>query len=469
MLLVTRHLSKSDKTGGVVREVKHLSNLKRVCTDCANEFVVPQQSARSSFPLVSRADYVNLYSFKMDHRKCLLLSDLRECQRRRAYEQLEHEAQRKGTTARLLWEERHVRGLSSDHGVVDPVRAFFEEEDEEELLLKQQETEKAERSARLESRVQWIPVQLVFEQPGEEWAPDSLETVARRNLQLLQQLGLARVIKTENGRVGFVETLEDPAPVEAVLPVSMAGMGVGEGDGGPGASRGNGSGNGRRVKSRRLADDEDDYEEFKESNHSDEESSGGGAEAAVASPPAKRGRKKKPNDDSDFDDEDDFGSSKNKKKKADAEVEARKAAVLAKKSAAAAAKKTKQRKPAGPFKSYFEMASDPDLVRFLSRYGYNDVRQQGSYRLAQALFDCAPQSKDDGEEFLPFKKNDEFVIGYWSEVRGWSVVLLIRDPFDFQNNRRKWGLIPNVYVKVCEIISIFYFVLSWFSSSSISL
>jgi hypothetical protein len=244
MALQNRHWSKAEKTGAVVREVPALSHLRAVCTDCANEFVVPQQAARSAFPAVTRSDYVNLYSFKMDHRKCLLLSDLRECQRRRNAELLEQEAARKNTTARALWEQRHVP--RRERGA-DPVRAFFEEDDDDEALAQEIEQQQQKQRAEMEKRVQWVPARLVYEQPGEEWAPDSLETVARRNLQLLQQLGLARVLRSEEDRVGFVETLEEPIPADDLPPVAPIV---------PSA---------RNVKTRRAVDDEDDYEDEKSS------------------------------------------------------------------------------------------------------------------------------------------------------------------------------------------------------------
>lgn len=255
MALQNRHLSKAEKTGSVLREIPALSHLRAVCTDCANEFVVPQQAARSAFPALTRSDYVNLYSFKMDHRKCLLLSDLRGCQRRRDAELLEQEAARKNTTARALWEQRNVP--RKDHGA-DPVQAFFDEEDEDEAVEREIEKQEEVKRAEMEQRVQWVPASLVYEQPGEEWAPDSMETVARRNLQLLLQLGLVRVWKNEEDRVGFVETLEEPIPVEEVPPVVP-----------PVSATLN-----RKLKTRRAADDEEDYEDEKSRSAADDESKG---------------------------------------------------------------------------------------------------------------------------------------------------------------------------------------------------
>jgi hypothetical protein len=50
----------------VLREIAPLSNLQRVCGDCANEFVVPQQAARTSFPELGRTEYLMVYAFKCD-------------------------------------------------------------------------------------------------------------------------------------------------------------------------------------------------------------------------------------------------------------------------------------------------------------------------------------------------------------------------------------------------------------------
>jgi hypothetical protein len=248
MVLQPRHLSKAEKSSAILREIPALANLRSVCGDCANEFVVPQQAARSAFPAITRSDYVNLFSFKMDHRKCLLLSDLRDCHRKRVADALEQEAARKGTTARALWEQRHVPRRSRA-SVVDTVRAFFEEEDEDEAVQREQEQRAAEAKELLQQRIEWVPLSLVQEQPGEEWSPDSLETVARRNLQLLLQLGLVRIIKTEATRVGFVETLEEPVPAE-LAPLGLADT--------------------RAKKKSRVADDEDDYEDDRSSSADDE-------------------------------------------------------------------------------------------------------------------------------------------------------------------------------------------------------
>jgi hypothetical protein len=97
------------------------------------------------------------------------------------------------------------------------------------------------------------------------------------------------------------------------------------------------------------------------------------------------------------------------------------------------------------------VVTDADLVRFLTRYGWaEDARMNPSYKRCIALFNSAKEEND--AEFLPFRKNDEMVIGFWSEKRGWSAVLLLRDPFDYTSGRRKWGLVPNVYVQVMELL-----------------
>jgi hypothetical protein len=41
-------------------------------------------------------------------------------------------------------------------------------------------------------------------------------------------------------------------------------------------------------------------------------------------------------------------------------------------------------------------------------------------------------------------------VGLWLEKQQWSVAYLLRDPFDYVNSKRKFGLIPNDYVRVTE-------------------
>lgn len=152
-------------------------------------------------------------------------------------------------------------------------------------------------------------------------------------------------------------------------------------------------------------------------------------------------------------------------------MEARKNAALARKAAAAAKKAAKKRKPAGPFSSYLEVVSDPDLIAFLKRYGYTEKREQPTYKLCRALFDSAPpKDKDEVDEFMPFKKGDEMVVGYYSASRGWSVVLPVKRAFDYEAQKRKWSLViekrkrekvnllnyfyskvPNVYIEVVDV------------------
>jgi hypothetical protein len=108
---------------------------------------------------------------------------------------------------------------------------------------------------------------------------------------------------------------------------------------------------------------------------------------------------------------------------------------------------------------------DEDLIRFLKRYGYTGEREHPTYKLCKALFDSSPKGKDEEEEFLPFKKGDEMVVGYFSASRGWSVVLLVKQPYDYVEQKRKWCLVsdfeceffpvsnkkvPNVYINVVD-------------------
>jgi hypothetical protein len=48
-------------------------------------------------------------------------------------------------------------------------------------------------------------------------------------------------------------------------------------------------------------------------------------------------------------------------------------------------------------------------------------------------------------------------VGLWLEKQQWSVAYLLRDPFDYVNSKRKFGLIPNAYGTFFYFFIIFLF------------
>ncbi len=461
IVLQGRHLSKSLKTGAVVREIAELSHLGRLCGDCANEFVVPQQAARTAFPELGRTEYMQVFAFKLDNRKCLLLGQLRERRRVKRAELLEAEAAAQGLTAQQLWEAANVPSalVKLAEKPAGLKARYVVEEDEEDRAQREADAAAAKKLAELEARTVWVPVELVFEQAGEEWAADSHQTVARRNLELLQQLNLVQITKREEQRVGFVETLDVPFS-EAAGRMLLARQ------------------TGKKPARRRSEDDEDDYEEEKSSSSAvaDDGSdnsevgrgdspaprkSSSGAAAATASAAAGKGKKggRRRDEDDDFiddDEEETRGRGRKGSKKGGASPRSKSGGRANGRAAKKGAKGKRGEeagavsKPARPalFDSFAKMIHDDDLLAFLTKFGFQAARrEQPGYKVCVALFESA---KKDDDDFLQFRKDDEIAIGFWMEKKGWSIGYLLREPYDYAGQRRAWGFLPNNYVKVID-------------------
>lgn len=95
---------------------------------------------------------------------------------------------------------------------------------------------------------------------------------------------------------------------------------------------------------------------------------------------------------------------------------------------------------------YAELLFEQDLLDVLKRFGYGEQRDHPSYKICVALYDCGEPKPN----CLAFRKDDEMQIGFWDEKRMWSVAYVLREPRDPLTGRRKWGIIPNPYVRVID-------------------
>ena len=471
-----RHLSKAVKTGAVTREIPAISNLTRLCGDCGNDFVVPQQSARSLFPEIGRADYLLLRSLKLDNRKCLILSDLRHRASRKRGELLEHEARTLGISARQLWERRNVpRPKGAEHlSGTDAVKAFFDEiddEDDDPAAKRNGETVKSTEP----KKVSWVPLHLVFEQPGEEWAPDSHETVARRNLELLQELRLVEMVKREDTQVGFVETWDTPYSEATPAPAKKQRKRKDDDDeddyeeehSASPEKRGRGRGKASSQEFR-LGDDDDDDDDDDDidSDEEDEDSfikptkkkGAAAANSANANNKKKAGRKKKKGaydddedemgDEGDDDDDDDGASYGRKGRKKKAPVAAAGSRKGGRRGSARNGKaEVPSRDRPNVIKTFAELQSNPELKTFIAKFGWSKVpHSHPEYRVCLARYDTTEKT-DDG--FLKFRMRDELMVGFWNDKSGWSVCYVLNDA---RNDRGgfKWGLVANNYVEMID-------------------
>ena len=430
------------------------------------------------------ADYLLLRSLKLDNRKCLILSDLRHRASRKRGELLEHEARTLGISARQLWERRNVprpKGAQHPSGL-DAVKAFFDEiddEDDDRTRHNGEATAAAAAKSAEPKKVSWVPVHLVFEQPGEEWAPDSHETVARRNLELLQELRLVEMVKREETQVGFVETWDTPYSEATPAPAKKQRKRRDDDDEDdyeeePSASpekRGRGRGKGSsqefRPGNNNDGDDDDDDDDDIDSDEEDEDSfikptkKKGAAAANNANNKKKAGRKKKKgaydDDDEEMgdngeDDDDDDGASYGRKgRKKKAPVAASSTSGSRKGSRRGSARNGKTVVPSrdrpNVIKTFAELQSNPELKAFIVKFGWVKVpHSHPEYRVCVAKYDTS-DNPDDG--FLKFRMRDEMMVGFWNEKNGWSVCYLLNDA---RNDRGgyKWGLVANNYVEMID-------------------
>ena len=100
------------------------------------------------------------------------------------------------------------------------------------------------------------------------------------------------------------------------------------------------------------------------------------------------------------------------------------------------------------------LESDPDLLNFLSRFDLKDKVRDGrhaKFKLCKALWDSTVDpTASEGDALLAFKAGDELVVAFWLEKRSWSICYRLSDPYDYEKNCRKYGWVPNNFVKVVE-------------------
>lgn len=97
---------------------------------------------------------------------------------------------------------------------------------------------------------------------------------------------------------------------------------------------------------------------------------------------------------------------------------------------------------------YRSLWCDPDLQTFLSRYGLDGKPPSNPDPPRTAFARHAIGKGEVGSSLLSFSKNDEAVIAYWSDERGWSVAYLVHDAFHEGTTHRKYGWIPNSFFRI---------------------
>jgi hypothetical protein len=91
-----RFRNRALKSRKALAGVGAVSHLTRVCVDCINQFCIPLQVARLEYPHLQRADHADCTSFKLDDRKCFLLSEIKFRLNVKHQKQLEADAHSRG-------------------------------------------------------------------------------------------------------------------------------------------------------------------------------------------------------------------------------------------------------------------------------------------------------------------------------------------------------------------------------------
>ena len=389
-----RQLSRASKVAAAVASIETLNHLQSLCSACGDAFIVTMQTMDRTFPSISRFDLVELPSFKFDNRKSFLWGHLMglENQVRRAA--LEIKANEAGISIREMWEKLHPcseaerrRLYQEETQGPDLDRILGMDVEEEESDGGNRDAERKSDVAVITGPIYWFPLSVVRPEESEVVVTDE-ERLMRRNLELLVQLGLAAQVKESTTEVGFAETFDTPVPdMEAEA-----------------------GGSSKRDSKRRKAEDEE--LEFKMDSSSGNEDSEDSLGDSSADQPKKRGR---PRSQDLEDDVEEFE---------------------------------------GMPVSLQTLESDPDLLNFLSRFDLKDKVRDGrhaKFKLCKALWDSTVDpTASEGDALLAFKAGDELVVAFWLEKRSWSICYRLSDPYDYEKNCRKYGWVPNNFVKVVE-------------------